>query len=347
MAILTLSQPYDLSNVAVNWTPPADVQNTDSLTFTSGSLQLVLDSKGARPVSLLSYQNGQLTGSVGEIHLSNGAGEILSIVSGSPDPLTVVGTPLGGTLKQWLTLTGMFDGSDLLKGSSGADVLLGYGGNDTIQSGAGNDRVDAGAGDDSITDGTGSDSIDGGAGFDTVAWSGALADYTVKRSGAVFTVTNLKDGSVDTVTNVERMNFSDKFIAADVAPDSIGGQVFRLYQAAFDRVPDANGLRYWTDAVGSQGLKLETMADDFIHSAEYAALYGTNSSNHDLVAKYYDNVLHRAADPAGLDFWTKALDTHAATNAQVLAAISDSPENVAGTAALIGNGLVLDYPIMT
>ena len=66
-----------------------------------------------------------------------------------------------------------------------------------------------------------------------------------------------------------------------------------------------------------------------------------------LRVQYYENVLHRSTDQAGLDFWTGALDSHAATSAQVLAAISESRENIDGTAALIGNGLVLDQPLMT
>jgi Ca2+-binding RTX toxin-like protein len=346
MAIVTLFQPYDMSVAPNGWTPPAPAENVAQLVFTNGNLRLELDSKGASPISLLSYQNGQLTGGVGEIHLSNDAGEILSIGTGSGDPYDVSHAPLAGTLKEWFALTGMFDERDLFTGSAGDDVLLAYGGNDIIRSGAGNDRIDAGAGDDTIYDDAGNDTIDGGSGFDKVVWTGVLADYKVARSGDVYTVTNLKDGSVDTVTNVERLDFDDKLIAADVTPDSPGGQIFRLYRAAFDRLPDNAGLLYWNYEIG-QGIKLDAMADAFIKSSEFQAHYGTDLSNHDLVAKFYDNVLHRAPDQAGLDFWTGALDSHAATSAQVLAAISESRENVDGTAALIGNGLVLDQPLIT
>ena len=346
MAIVTFFQPFDMSVVPNDWTSPAPAQNVEQLVFTSGNLRLELDSKGASPISLLSYQNGQLTGGVGEIHLSNDAGEILQVATGSGDPMDVSHAPLSGTLQQWLALTGMFDGRDLFTGSTGNDVLVAYGGNDTIRSGAGNDRVDAGAGDDTVYDAAGNDTIDGGSGFDKVIWTGALSDYKVARSGDVYTVTNLKDGSVDTVTNVERLDFDDKLLATDVTPDSPGGQIFRLYRAAFDRLPDAVGLLYWTYQIGHD-VKLDAMADAFIKSAEFQAHYGTGLSNHDLVAKFYENVLHRSADQAGLDFWTGALDSHAATSAQVLAAISESRENIDGTAALIGNGLVLDQPLMT
>ena len=328
MAIVTFSQPFDMSVVPGNWTPPASAQNVTQLVFTSGNLSLELDSRGAMPISLLSYQDGQFTGGIGELHLSNGAGAILQVTTGSGDPLDVSHAPLGGTLNQWLALTGMFDGRDTFIGS------------------AGNDRIDAGAGDDIIYEDTGNDTIDGGSGFDKAVWKGALADYQVTRTGTTYTVTHSTDGSVDTVTNVERLDFDDKLIAADVTPDSAGGQIFRLYRAAFDRVPDASGLLYWTYEIGHD-VKLDAMADAFIKSSEFQAHYGTGLSNHDLVAKFYENVLHRAADQAGLDFWTGALDSHAATNAQVLAAISESRENIDGTAALIGNGLVFDQPFVT
>lgn len=325
MAILTLSQAFDMSNVAIDWTPPPPIQNATEVTFTSGNLSLELDSKGARPAGFLSYQNGQVNGGLGEIHLSNASGEILSITNGVSHPHLIVGTPLAGTLAQWLKLTGMFDGDDILTGSSGSDVLLAYGGNDLIHASAGNDKVD------------------GGDGFDTMTWGGDFADYTVTRSANGFKVASLTDGSVETVANVERLSFADKIVATDVSANSAGGEVFRLYEAAFGRLPDESGLTYWTDRVNA-GVAPDAVASAFIASAEFQSRYGTHLSNHDLVNGFYENVLHRAPDAAGLAYWTGLLDRQAATGAQVLAAISDSPEHIDGTAALIANGLVLDQP---
>ncbi|MBY0243574.1 MAG: DUF4214 domain-containing protein [Burkholderiaceae bacterium] len=57
-----------------------------------------------------------------------------------------------------------------------------------------------------------------------------------------------------------------------------------------------------------------------------------------MVSKFYLNVLHRPAEPAGLAYWTDVLDRKLATPAAVLAMISDSPENQAALAPLIGNG---------
>ena len=52
----------------------------------------------------------------------------------------------------------------------------------------------------------------------------------------------------------------------------------------------------------------------------------------------YTNILERAPDAGGLAYWSGLLDSGKATTAQVLDAISDSPENIAAVAPLIANG---------
>jgi hypothetical protein len=229
-------------------------------------------------------------------------------------------------------------GSDTIVGSASKDLLQGFAGSDIIKAGGGDDRIGTDAG---------SDVIDGGAGFDTVIYKGAYANYRIERTGDGWTIADQKGtGGSDTLTNVERVYFTDKDLAL-ISADDTGGQVFRMYQAALDRKPDEAGLDYWTQQIDGKGIKLATIADGFIKSAEYQQLYGTGLSNRDLVGKYYEHILHRAPEQAGLDFWTGVLDRKAATNAEVLAAISESPENVKLSVQLIGNGLVFDTPVMT
>lgn len=229
-------------------------------------------------------------------------------------------------------------GSDTIVGSASKDLLQGFAGSDIIRAGGGDDRIGADAG---------SDVIDGGAGFDTVIYKDAYANYRIERTGDGWTIADQKGtGGSDTLKNVERVYFSDKDVAL-ITPDDTGGQVFRMYQAALDRKPDEAGLDYWTLQIDAGGAKLATIADAFIKSAEYQQLYGTGLSNRDLVGKYYEHILHRAPEQAGLDFWTGVLDSKAATNAEVLAGISESKENVDLSVQLIGSGLVFDTPIMT
>jgi hypothetical protein len=49
-------------------------------------------------------------------------------------------------------------------------------------------------------------------------------------------------------------------------------------------------------------------------------------------------VLHRAPDPGGYAFWMDFLDRGALTRAQVLEQFSESPENQAALASVIGQG---------
>jgi Ca2+-binding RTX toxin-like protein len=229
-------------------------------------------------------------------------------------------------------------GSDTIVGSAGKDILQGFAGSDNIRAGGGNDRIGTDAG---------SDVIDGGAGFDTVLYKGAYADYRIERTGDAWTISDLKGtGGSDTLTGVERVYFDDKDVAL-ISVDNTGGQLFRLYQAAFGRNPDEPGLDFWTQQIDGGGATLTGITGAFTASAEFQKLYGTGLSNRDLVVKYYEHILHRAPDQAGLDFWTDALDRKIATRGEVLAGFSESQESVDLSVQLIGNGLVFDAPIMT
>jgi hypothetical protein len=217
-----------------------------------------------------------------------------------------------------------------------------------LQAGAGNDRISlkggggqlgvmAGDGNDQITLLGGAHTVDGGAGIDTVRLSMAHADATIQRigtAGATFTVTD-KAGTIEQLTGVERIAFSDATVALDI--DGNGGQVYRIYQAAFNRAPDPGGLGYWINAM-DHGQSVASVAGGFVDSDEYHKAYGGVASNRELVNRFYENILHRAPDAGGLDFWAGVLDGKAAGTADVLAAISDSAENKAGLIGVIGNG---------
>lgn len=223
--------------------------------------------------------------------------------------------PVGGGAPATAPLTRYGSANaDTLSGNAGRDKLHGLGGNDTLN---------------------------GGADLDTAIYTGARAGYTVSKNGSGFTVRDLSGAEgTDTLFAVERLVFSDRAVALDVGSDGIAGKAYRIYQAAFARTPDADGVGYWISLM-DKGVSLATVAQGFITSGEYIAAYGSNLSNRDLVSKYYENILHRAPEQAGLDFWTGVLDSKGATLAEVLAAISESGENVSGTAAVIGNGF--DY----
>jgi hypothetical protein len=214
----------------------------------------------------------------------------------------------------------------------------------TVASGAGNDKVtvkgggsglsvDAGTGNDTITLGDDGHSVDGGAGADTVFLNGARAAHTVAKTAAGYTVQGA--GGADVLTNVERLHFSDGMVGLDI--DGTGGQAYRLYQAAYNRAPDAAGLGYWIKAMDA-GQSLTDVANNFMQGREFQAMYGANQNNAQFVDSLYQNVLHRAGDQAGIDYWLGDLNAGRITRAGVLADFGESGENKAALIGVIGNG---------
>lgn len=183
----------------------------------------------------------------------------------------------------------------------------------------------------------GNDTFDGSSGTDTVLFSDNFATYTLTKNSSSYTVKALSgtDGT-DTLSNVERLQFTDKNLALDF--DGIAGQTYRLYQAAFDRKPDLGGLGFWIKEM-DKGSSLTVVADAFFQSSEFKGLYGTNPGVTTLITNLYKNVLHRAPDQAGFDYWGKEISNGKITSVGVLAFFAESAENQAQVIGSIQNGI--------
>ncbi len=83
--------------------------------------------------------------------------------------------------------------------------------------------------------------------------------------------------------------------------------VTRLYFAYFLRIPDYDGLTYWM-LQSRQGIPLSVISDAFATSPEFVQLYGA-LNNSQFVSLVYQNLFGRAADSAGLSYWTGRLNT--------------------------------------
>lgn len=168
-------------------------------------------------------------------------------------------------------------------------------------------------------------------------FTGKRSNYTVTKTATGVTVTDNvgSDGTVN-LSNPSRLVFADAGIAYDL--DGNAGKAYRIYQAAFNRTPDLGGLGYWIEQM-DKGMSIDSVAAGFAGSAEFATLYGANPSNRDIVGKFYQNVLHRAPDQGGFDYWVGILDSRAAPVAGVLASFGDSPENRDQVAGYIANGI--------
>lgn len=218
-----------------------------------------------------------------------------------------------------------------LRGSAQAERLLG-----TVAG----DRITAGDGHDTLIGQAGNDILDGGAGLDTAVFSGRRADYrvTIAADGSA-TVTG-PDGS-DRVVDVERLRFDDRIMALD--HDGSAGRIYRLYQAAFDRKPDAAGLGFWIESL-DRGFDLKQAADNFLQAAEFTALYGAAPSDDQFVTLLYRHVHHRDPDAAGKQFWLDALSNKDGafgrnwSRGEVLLQFAESAENRAALIGVIRDG---------
>ena len=189
-----------------------------------------------------------------------------------------------------------------------------------------------------------------------ITGSGSHAAFTFSNSSTSFGIAADNAGGVTLtgtgslpnyqVDGVEFLNFTDKTVFVE---NPNNANIARLYSAAFDRAPDTAGLSFWEDvytngvsaaaksqgyyvalaetAVGSQN----SIADGFMASSEFQSRYGILTDT-GFVTAMYENVLGRAPDQAGLNFWLGQL-AGGETRAIVLVGFAESPENVAKTAA--------------
>lgn len=176
------------------------------------------------------------------------------------------------------------------------------------------------------------------AALDGMFLNGNYADYTISKTASGYVVkANATGAETAIAAGVKRLKFDDQFVGLDI--DGTAGQVYRLYQAAFDRRPDLDGLGYQIAAVEQSGLSLGQVSQNFIDSPEFAARYGSMSTTQ-FVTALYANVLHRAPDAEGLAFHVGNIESGKLARAQVLMGFSESPENQGQVLSAIQGGIV-------
>ncbi len=155
-------------------------------------------------------------------------------------------------------------------------------------------------------------------------------------AGLLYWDTRIDSGAVDFgevnaafATSVE----AEKYVVPIVA----------LY-TALGRAPDAAGLQYRVQAYTGGDL-LSGITASFLASTEGQGIYGTTAggspaANLAFLNTVYENVLGRAPDTAGEQYWAGLLNAGTFTPAQVLTAIVGSPEAQARDAAPVTNFLI-------
>jgi len=109
-------------------------------------------------------------------------------------------------------------------------------------------------------------------------------------------------------------------IQKEVASDT-QTRLVQLYVATFGRAPDAAGMAYWVNQISTGAMTLEQTAKSFFVQPEAQSWYPPTQATGDFIDTVYQNVLNRASDSAGKDYWTTQLNTGAVDKATFVLAI--------------------------
>ncbi len=196
------------------------------------------------------------------------------------------------------------------------------------------------AGEDAFLLPEGPATVFAGDGTDTVRSAASISDVDIETDEAtgVISLVDEESGETAALASVERVEFADATVLFGLS--EAAETTYLLYAAGLDRRPDEDGLRFWTDQVES-GASLETDAERFAESEEFASRFGEDLSDEAYVEVLYGNVLGRKADPSGAGFWEDLLAREDVDRADLLLAFADSPENRSQEAESIEDGFLV------
>ena len=210
---------------------------------------------------------------------------------------------------------------------SGIENIVGGKFNDTLIGDGNANQIDAGAGNDILSGGEGDDSLDGGEGLDFAVFDTPAS--AINKSSNGWSVNG------DTLINVERLAFSDKTVALDIAGHA--GSTAKLLGATFGKESLANKALV--------GIALSYMDAGTSYSAlmELAinAVLGSGASNAAAVDLLYTNVVGVAPSVNDLAFFTDWLDKGIYTKASFGVLAADTELNIVnvGLVGLASTGL--------
>ena len=122
------------------------------------------------------------------------------------------------------------------------------------------------------------------------------------------------------------------------AKDDVTGKMFRVYNAAFNRFPDSDGLEYWIEKNGSGENTERQVAESFLASNEFKEKYGEDLSNEQYVKNLYQNILDREPDAEGYNYWIGQLNNGIEDRSELLLGFAESTENKALFTEMTGFG---------
>jgi 2',3'-cyclic-nucleotide 2'-phosphodiesterase (5'-nucleotidase family) len=126
----------------------------------------------------------------------------------------------------------------------------------------------------------------------------ALAEYLYAHHRDVpYSVAEMPPSEDDRIQNLAFRD--DDVLENDPAP------LMRLYDAAFDRLPDGSGMAFWLEAAHER--ELTQIAKGFLDSPEFHDRYG-NPAPEDFLDLLYANLFEREPDAPGKTYWLERIE---------------------------------------
>jgi hypothetical protein len=173
--------------------------------------------------------------------------------------------------------------------------------------------------------------------------AGVAGTLFLEKNGTVLTTVSLVGqytSSDFAVAQDANGNTLIKDVASAISPhlSSLTNQdlVSEVYIGYYNRSPDPTGMSFWLNSMAN-GATLTQVANAFANSSESIAVYpflsNPNLANAgSFVTEVYSNLLNRAPDGAGLQFWSQELQSGAVTPGSFILAIEQSVNQQSGTA---------------
>lgn len=299
--------------------------NTVSL---SGNYDTVQTGDGADTVSIDGYFNVVSTGGSADVVRAGGSGGYMTADLGDGDDQVDLAGPGGNWIRGG-------DGRDTVSyaiSAGGVSVARVGPGTWTVRNGAGFTDTLSGVEVLRFTD----RAVALSPAPESLVVLGAHGQYSVAQTaGGDPVVLDRVDGrdGIQQPAGLRDIQFADGVGRYD--PTGNAEKVARLYQAAFSRPADLDGLNFNVDRLDAGVISLNDIAGAFASSTEFNAKYGA-LDDRGFVQLLYVNTLGRQGDGSGVDSWTGVL-RGGASRAQVLASFSESRENKHNTMDTIGD----------
>lgn len=241
------------------------------------------------------------------------------------DDGAVTGGPVYGDAATGATVPATGAQRVVVAGAGNSKFTINDAKNTKLTLGTGNSTVVTGKGTDTVVAGLGNSTITGGnSDYSVVKLAGGAANYTVTSSSGHAMVTDKTTGKITDITKIQFVEVAGTVkTGADAlifAKNAVEASIAIMYEAAFGRTADANGLDYFFDAA-KDGATLKQIADAFVKAPESAGRALLDDRT--FVNSMYQNLYNRDGETGGMDFWLTALHDRGATRADVVKAFAE------------------------